>query len=761
MKFYCSIFIVILFSCSAQNADNNNISSTWPPKSKLIENFRLADSALIIYAIGDVQLASTIKTALKGLQQFDDRFHVSAKPDTEVTDEDLKNLPIYIIGTQKNSLLKRFDANIPVDFSEQGFIFDGKKYDASTDIIKLSFIPNVFNPQLPVSIIAANNEVELIKYLNENFNESWGYFFWDNWGYQVYHDNKRIMMGNFSDEKETLWSLNKKVHWDFDYRGKKIKENKYIEFYEHTTAINDVSINSLMEKTERDIAAIENFTGNTVGKKIGFHIYPTAEIKALMLNDAEYATIDFENNTLHTVIEEEYKNKYSEAPAMLAFRNLLGQPTISALEQGLAIKFTTGWQQTDINYQTFKLFEAELLPKIKDLLNNKVVLGETDYQMQIAAACFVGFLIEHFGNNKFIENYTGWTSTSTDLLSLDKLWGDYIKMKAETATARQIPINMPDHFLKGFNFAHEGYQIYNGYMGTTAKQSLEKLKSLGVNSVTLIPYSGFRSMNKPAPFNFMSGAGGENDASIIRSAYVAQQMGMSIMLKPQVWSWLGWTGDITMESEADWNLFFDFYERWIVHYALLAELYDIEMFCIGVEFQNASLSEHNKWDRLFDRVRKIYSGKITYAANWGKEFETVSFWDKLDFISVNCYYPLSAKKDPTDDELLTAFEKNLDIIEGVQMKYNKPVIFTEIGFKSIDDPWTRPHFDDDEQNYNEVSQQRCYQVMQKAMSDEAWIQGIYFWKWPSYMEYSDEYNKDFTPCGKAAEATIKEWFTKD
>ncbi|MBK7443462.1 MAG: hypothetical protein IPI65_18730 [Bacteroidetes bacterium] len=130
----------------------------------------------------------------------------------------------------------------------------------------------------------------------------------------------------------------------------------------------------------------------------------------------------------------------------------------------------------------------------------------------------------------------------------------------------------------------------------------------------------------------------------------------------------------------------------------------------------------------------------------------------MDFISVNCYYPLSTSNNPTDAELLTAFEKNLDIIEKVHAKYQLPVVFTEIGFKSIAAPWIQPHKDADEQEYNETSQRRCYEAMIKAMDDEKWINGIYIWKWPSYMDFSADYAKDFNPCNKEAEKTISKWF---
>jgi hypothetical protein len=492
---------------------------------------------------------------------------------------------------------------------------------------------------------------------------------------------------------------------------------------------------------------------------ISYHFYKSPELKALMLNNPDQSMIDYDGNMIHTVITGEFAGKMDETGNMLVCRKLLGMPKILALEEGLSVRFTNNWQGTSVDYLAGNLLTADALPSLAILLNNTSFEGESDYLMHIAAASFVDFLITKFGKDQFLANYLNWTAGSAAINNLDKEWYAYIKTKSQMAKVPPIKSTTAEQsFYTGFNYAHEGYQIYNGYMGSTSDASIAKLKTMGVNSLTIIPYSGFQSMTKPYPIHYTSGAGGENDISIIHAAYTAHQNNMSVMLKPQLWSWLGWTGDITMQSKADWDLFFEYYEQWIMHYALMAEIYRFEMLCIGVEFQNASISEHQQWDDLFEKVRKIYSGKITYAANWGTEYETVSFWDKLDFISVNCYYPLSNKTDATDEELLKAFEKNLDVIEKVHTKYKLPVVFTEIGFKSIQSPWIQPHKDADEQAYNEASQRRCYEAMIAAMEDEAWIKGVYLWKWPSYMEFSREYEKDFNPCGKEAEKTISNWF---
>jgi len=760
MKILYFFFSVLLLSCSATSIDENKVHLNWPARAVLMDKFREQDSICIIYGKEDGLLAEAIIAGITGMDQINDRIKILIKRDDEVTESELTKFPLYIIGTQNNLLIKRLDENMPVNFTERGFIFDNKEYTDKSGIIKISLYPNLFNPQLPLTLLAANSEENLIEYVKNEFTQSWGFFFWDSWGYQIYEKNKRIVMGNFSEDKSTLWSIDKKLHWDFSYDGVKVKENKNIQFYTHSPDIKLDNITAMELKTTSDIEALLAFTGIEFREQIKYHIYPSPEIKTLMQNNPEQANIDFETNTLHTVIDQEYTNMYSEAVCTIVLRNILGEPKINALETGLAIKFTKNWLGTDYKLQAKHLLDAGLLPAASILTDNATFNNRSAYLMKIAAASFTDFLISNYSvKTNFLQEYK--TMSASDLnknTDLDADWKTYIVAQSTEYKNSSPTIPVDNNFLKGFNFAHEGYQVYNGYLGSEADRSIKKLKEIGVNSLTIIPYSGFRSMTEPAPIKFSSSAGSENDASIIHSAYSAHQNGMSVMLKPQLWSWLGWTGDITMKSEKDWVLFFEYYEQWIIHYALMAELYDMEMFCIGVEFQNASLSEHNKWDDLFDKVRKIYSGKITYAANWGTEFETVSFWDKLDYISVNCYYPLSTKTNPTDAELLTAFEKNLDIIELVHTKYNLPVLFTEIGFKSIAAPWINPHKDADEQEYSEEAQKRCYSIMQQAMNDEDWIKGVYFWKWPSYLQYSEEYNKDFTPCGKQAEAVIKNWF---
>jgi len=212
-------------------------------------------------------------------------------------------------------------------------------------------------------------------------------------------------------------------------------------------------------------------------------------------------------------------------------------------------------------------------------------------------------------------------------------------------------------------------------------------------------------------------------------------------------------------SAADWDAFFDYYYRWIRHYAFLAEIHEMEALCVGVEFAKATLSHEAEWRKMFKGLRGLYQGKLTYAANWGSEFEQVGFWDELDFIGLNCYYPLSKSKEPTKEELKANFEIVKSKITKVYNKFKKPIVFTEIGFRSINGPWKSPHAEGDD-SFNPEHQRLCYEVVFEGIENQPWCGGILWWKFPSYLEYRGEENGAFTPNNKLAEETVREWFMK-
>ncbi len=753
------IFVVsvALVSCTASSESEFTPQDTWPDMSTLRDNFRQEDTAIVVYAKEDYAIADVLVNGMAAMKQPSERFKVVLRRDDELTEYEVQHFPLYIIGTREHLTMRRLSGNIPVEFATGSFTFNNTTYNAPNDLIKLSFYPNVFNPQMPLTVIFGNHEEVVVEFIQQELQGEWGYFFWDNWGYQVFHNGHRSIVGNFSQDEPNRWQVSEDQLWAFDYTGKEVAKSGLVHYYAHN-GLESAQLTAYDAQIQNNLRAVEAFCNKALPTDITIHLFPDAETKTMQLDNADQTIIDYKEHTLYTVIDEEYTGWYDEKPAMLALSMIWGPAKINAIQEGLAVNLTENWMQANVASMAGKLLEADAMPSLSTLLNNDAFLGESDYLMHIAAASFVQYLVKNNEPQLIQDWYTGKGNTD-QLLNMQQAWYRFAENQAQSivATPKQKAA-LPER-LYGFNFAHEGYQVFNGYMGSEADKSIAKLKSLGCNTLAVIPYSTFRSMNKPGRFHYTEGAGMENDFAVWHSCYEAKQNGMVTMVKPQLWSWLGWTGDISMQNEADWNAFFEYYEEWIMHYALFAEIFGIDILCVGNEFQAASLSQHAQWESIFKKVRTIYSGYITYAANWGKEFEQVDFWESLDFVSVNCYYPIADHQDPTDAELRAQFEANLDKIESVTKQYKKPVLFTEIGFKSIAQPWLEPHKDADEYAYSEEAQQRCYQIMQASIADETWINGVYIWKWPSYMGYAGDYQKDFNPCGKLAEETVKAWFS--
>ena len=393
------------------------------------------------------------------------------------------------------------------------------------------------------------------------------------------------------------------------------------------------------------------------------------------------------------------------------------------------------------------------------LLDNSFYQQSSPLLREPMAAAFVDCMMDEWGPENFYSNFSNWKPTAEEWPVLEEVWSGCVQSHRENFRPLQPKPGIQTAFQKGFNFAHEGYSIVDGYGSQAANAALDKLQDMGANAVSIIPYTGMRDPHHPVPLRFANSVNDENDGAVAHAARYAQSLGFTVMIKPQIWLRGSWPGDLDMLSEEDWDTFFKYYERWIGHYALLAELFDIEILCIGTELTHATMKHEDRWVDLANRLRSIYSGKIVYASNWGEEFENLAFWEAFDYIGLNSYYPLSDKEDPTEAELREGAQNVVKKIHSVQKRFDKPLLLTEIGFPSTDKPWILPYQENRQNPANTEHQALCYQIMIEALADEEWLAGIYWWKWPSFLERGGANHRDrFTPNGKPAQHVVADWF---
>ena len=110
------------------------------------------------------------------------------------------------------------------------------------------------------------------------------------------------------------------------------------------------------------------------------------------------------------------------------------------------------------------------------------------------------------------------------------------------------------------------------------------------------------------------------------------------------------------------------------------------------------------WVELIGELRGIYTGPLTYAANFD-QYHEVSFWRELDYIGINAYFPLRARPTDARDaaELYPVLEGAWrDILGGIadfrrrEQVTDRPVLFTELGYtfrvNSTIEPWAADGF---------------------------------------------------------------------
>lgn len=257
---------------------------------------------------------------------------------------------------------------------------------------------------------------------------------------------------------------------------------------------------------------------------------------------------------------------------------------------------------------------------------------------------------------------------------------------------------------------------------------------------------------------------GETDEGLRITTELARARGVRTMLKPRVWVGRDeWRGEVYMPTDEAWEQWFASYETFILHYARFAEANDIPMLCIGTELHKTVLARPHKWSALIDAVRAVYSGELTYAANWQEEFEAVPFWEELDYIGVQGYFPLTGEKNPDLETLVDAWRPHLDALDEVQSRVGRPVLFTEIGYRSwhaaAERPWEWPE-PDDEGGFDAVVQERLYEAFFRTFWHHDWIAGVYWWNWfPGHSVVGGQGDIGFTPQNKLAADVMSAWYS--
>ena len=293
------------------------------------------------------------------------------------------------------------------------------------------------------------------------------------------------------------------------------------------------------------------------------------------------------------------------------------------------------------------------------------------------------------------------------------------------------------------------------------KNPMGSLESANAGWVSIIPYAFSRAGQPQVTANSPRQWWGERTEGARQLALFAREENLKIMFKPHIWvGGQGWAGDYKLETEEDWQIWEKEFDNYVLPLAELAEELKVEIFCIATEYRQIVRLRPAYWDGLIAKIRKIYSGKLTYAANWDN-IEHVSFWGDLDYIGIDAYFPLLKEANPSVKDMVEAWKVHKQQVEKLRSKYNKPILFTEYGYCSVDfaahEPWKVGSRGDAAVNFE--AQDNAYEALFQSFWNEEWFAGGFLWKWHINPEARwNRIEKAFSPQNKPAMNTIRKWY---
>jgi len=255
--------------------------------------------------------------------------------------------------------------------------------------------------------------------------------------------------------------------------------------------------------------------------------------------------------------------------------------------------------------------------------------------------------------------------------------------------------------------------------------AFKAVKEIGADWVAIHPYASIR---KDGSVRFRPFSEEEPPAYLVRPIKEAHALGLKILVKPHLAYWgsgFAWRGDITFESPAEWRRFFSSYEAWIVKLARTCKAAD--GFVVGCELDK-TISHEQEWRRIIAEVRRATGAGLTYAANW-THYRDVPFWDALDVVGIQAYFPLVREAGAGEKEIRAGWKRRMRELSAFSEKTGRRVVFTELGYNRSFDAALRPweHRTDGEEA--ERLQGLCLRVALEAVRREPTVIGSFLWKW--------------------------------
>jgi hypothetical protein len=301
-----------------------------------------------------------------------------------------------------------------------------------------------------------------------------------------------------------------------------------------------------------------------------------------------------------------------------------------------------------------------------------------------------------------------------------------------------------------------------GYGTEASAAVLDELVRLGANWVSITPFGRLWDLDSTEIVRDFEAPYDENRRAVGRMVAQAKARGLRVLLVPHLWVETGgWRGEIELSTPARWDAYQASYRAFVLAWASDAARWGADAFSIGVECKSWSGRFGGYWTSLIRAIRGVFPGAVTYSANWD-EAEDVLFWDQLDWIGINAFYPLSHEKGASTATYAARARDIADDLERQSRALGMPVVFLEVGYTSRLDAAVEPWLWPDTMQavaVDEAEPARALAVLVGAMASRPWFRGFYLWRYYANLDdVSQEAAWGFSPHGKLVSATLSQVF---
>jgi hypothetical protein len=303
-----------------------------------------------------------------------------------------------------------------------------------------------------------------------------------------------------------------------------------------------------------------------------------------------------------------------------------------------------------------------------------------------------------------------------------------------------------------------------GYGSPASARTMDDAVRLGATWISLTPFGRVWDLHSSAIDLTFEAPFEENRRAVLGAIAQAHERGLRVFLVPHLWVETGgWRALIDPGSDAGWARWSASYRSFLLAWADVAREGGAEMLSVGVELRSwVTTARSSSMLAIIADVRKVYPGLLTYSANWD-DAATTEIFDALDLVGINAFYPLAPRDGASLAELEEGGRRVATSVEALARAWERPVVLTEIGYTTRENPAVRPWEWPDGMTHvkiDERAQADAYEALIAPFLDRRFCAGFFVWRvYADPDDVSQEAEWGFSPRGKLAELVMRDAFT--